>query len=98
LQFSPFFINIIYPTAPIAKKSFVFKKEWTAKVNNGSALDFPHSMAMFSKWVVEEGHPIYDSREDCGCIIETASNMLLVGCSDGFIPESVTGIGNSAFY
>lgn len=98
LQFSPHFINIIYPTAPIVKKPFVFKKEWTAKVNNYSALDFPHNMAKFSKWVVEEGHPIYDSREDCGCIIETASNMLCVGCSDGFIPESVTGIGSSAFY
>ena len=47
---------------------------------------------------VEEGNPVYDSRNDCNAIIETASNTLLVGCKSTIIPEDVKKIGYSAFY
>ena len=47
--------------------------------------------------VVAEGNEVYDSRGDCNAIIETASNVLIAGCSTTIIPESVTSIGNSAF-
>lgn len=39
----------------------------------------------------------YDSREDCNAIVETASNVLIVGCENTVIPESVTEIGDGAF-
>ena len=39
----------------------------------------------------------YDSRDNCNAIIETASNTLIVGCSNTIIPSSVTSIGESAF-
>lgn len=48
--------------------------------------------------VVSEDNPVYDSREGCNAIIETSSNTLLVGCSTSFIPNTVTCIGNEAFY
>ena len=32
------------------------------------------------------------------CVIETSSNTLIVGCKTSVIPNSVTTIGNSAFY
>ena len=43
-------------------------------------------------------NPIYDSRENCNAIIETASNTLIKGCNSTVIPNSVTSIGSSAFY
>ena len=48
--------------------------------------------------VVEEGNTMYDSRENCNAIIETASNTLIKGCNNTIIPNSVTSIGNDAFY
>ena len=47
---------------------------------------------------VEEGNKIYDSRDNCNAIIETETNTLRVGCKNTTIPNSVTSIGNSAFY
>ena len=47
--------------------------------------------------VVESGNTVYDSRNDCNAIIETASNTLIQGCKNTVIPEGVTRIGNSAF-
>ncbi len=48
--------------------------------------------------VVENGNSEYDSRNDCNAIIETASNTLIQGCNNTVIPNSVTSIGNDAFY
>ena len=47
---------------------------------------------------VASGSPTYDSRDNCNAIIETSSNTLIVGCKNTIIPNSVTSIGNSAFY
>ncbi len=47
--------------------------------------------------VVNSGNTVYDSREGCNAIIETASNTLIVGCKNTNIPNSVTSIGNYAF-
>ena len=49
--------------------------------------------------IVEKGNKRYDSREKCNAIIETASNTLIVGCKNTItIPNSVTSIGEGAFY
>ena len=48
--------------------------------------------------VVATNNPVYDSREDCNAIVETATNTLIAGCKDTFIPNSVTSIGDYAFY
>ena len=48
--------------------------------------------------VVDAGNSIYDSRNDCNAIIETASNTLIAGCKNTIIPNSVTSIGYDAFY
>ena len=47
--------------------------------------------------VVESSNTMYDSRENCNAIIETASNTLIAGCQSTTIPNSVTSIGKSAF-
>ena len=47
---------------------------------------------------VEEGNPIYDSRNNCNAIIETSGNKLIFGCENTVIPDSVTEIQANAFY
>ena len=47
---------------------------------------------------VSADNPIYDSRENCNAIIERASNTLIQGCKNTFIPNSVTTIGEAAFF
>ena len=46
---------------------------------------------------VESGNSVYDSRENCNAIIETATNTLISGCKNTIIPNSVTSIGDEAF-
>jgi len=47
---------------------------------------------------VENGNSKYDSRDNCNAIIESSSNILIVGCKNTVIPNSVTSIGYNAFY
>ncbi len=48
--------------------------------------------------IVEDGNPNYDSRDYCNAIIETETNNLINGCMNTIIPNTVTAIGNLAFY
>ena len=50
------------------------------------------------KITVESGNSRYDSRDNCNSIIETETNTLIAGCKNSIIPNSITSIGNSAFY
>ena len=47
--------------------------------------------------VVESGNTVYDSRENCNAIIETATNTMLSGCRNTTIPSSVTSLGVCCF-
>ena len=47
---------------------------------------------------VASGNTVYDSRNNCNAIIETATNKLIQGCKVTIIPNTVTTIGESAFY
>ena len=40
--------------------------------------------------VVDSGNLVYDSRNNCNAIIETASNKLIVGSQNAVIPDDVT--------
>lgn len=47
---------------------------------------------------VADGNPVYDSRNACNAIIETATNRLLLGTGSTVIPDGITEIGAQAFY
>ena len=47
---------------------------------------------------VASDNPKYDSRNNCNAIIETSSNELVLGCKNTTIPNSVTSIGEGAFF
>ena len=55
------------------------------------------SCEKLSHIIVSKNNLIYDSREDCNAIIHSASNTLMYGCKNSFIPEGVTTIAESAF-
>ena len=46
---------------------------------------------------VEKGNTLFDSRDNCNAIIETASNTLRIGCANTVIPETVEALGDMAF-
>ena len=46
---------------------------------------------------VDSDNSIFDSRNNCNAIIETASNTLITGCKTTVIPNTVTSIGENAF-
>ncbi len=65
------------------------------KFVNGTAFAFCSS---FANILLEDGNTVYDNRENCNALIETATNTLAVGCKNSRIPNSVTCIGEGAFY
>lgn len=74
-------------------KSIVIPKSVTDIAH--SAFDFCSNLQSI---VVENGNMIYDSRDNCNAVIETATNTLRVGCLTTQIPNSVQIIGERSFY
>ena len=46
---------------------------------------------------VADGNPVYDSRQSCNAIIETATNRLILGTALTVIPNNIVEIGAHAF-
>ena len=46
---------------------------------------------------VDKDNKVYDSRENCNAIIETATNKIIRGCKNTVIPHSVKKIGRRSF-
>ena len=46
---------------------------------------------------VDENNPVFDSRDNCNAVIETATNTLIVGCNTSVIPNGIEAIGVKAF-
>ena len=53
-----------------------------------------HNLASIT---VDENNPVYDSRDNCNAIIKSSENVLVSGCQNTIIPNSVTAISNNAF-
>ena len=47
--------------------------------------------------VVDSNNPVYDSRNNCNAVVETATNKIVAGCNTTYIFDGVTAIGESAF-
>ena len=47
--------------------------------------------------VVAPENSIYDSRQDCNAIIESATNTLVTGCMNSVVPDGIVTIGKGAF-
>lgn len=67
-----------------------------ATVRSIGYIQNPHNLELESI-TVEKGNPVYDSRQDCNAIIETATDKLIFGCRNTVIPGSVKSIQDYAF-
>ena len=47
--------------------------------------------------IVDHNNKVFDSRDNCNAIIESATNTLITACQKTIIPNNVTSIGNEAF-
>ena len=58
----------------------------------------------FSYWyalksiTVDSNNPVFDSRDGCNAVIETATNTLVVSCQNTKIPNTVTSLRDYAFF
>ena len=59
---------------------------------------FLTSNSIIETIIVDENNPIYDSRNNCNAIIETATNTLIQGCKNTIISDGIEAIGVCAFY
>ena len=90
-----------YSVTSIGEKAFYECDDLTSVTIPNSVTSIGESAFARCKGLTEikvsEGNPVYDSREGCNAIIETASNTLLYGCKNTIIPNSVTSLGDYAF-
>ncbi len=47
--------------------------------------------------VVDQNNEVYDSRNNCNAIIETATNTLIQGCKSTVVPSNIVEFGSNAF-
>ena len=47
---------------------------------------------------VDPNNEVYDSREDCNAIISSRNNVLISGCQNTIVPDTVNSINAYAFY
>ena len=94
--------GVDYPVTAIDNLAFKGCKQLTSIRIPSSIKEIPsgsfYNCEKLATIVVESGNPVYDSRNDCNAVIETASNTLIAGCKNSIIPSSVTGIGECAFW
>ena len=75
-------------------KSIVIGKNVTSGLDNMGNAFMTNNLTSIT---VDPENTVYDSRDNCNGIIETATNTLTVGCQNTVIPNSVRTIGSYAF-
>ena len=95
--------TITFPSSLTSIGSFVFygSNALTAITIPKSVTSIGEEMLEYTEGlgsiIVESGNTVYDSRNGCNAIIQTATNTLIAGCKNSTIPNSVTSIGKKAF-
>lgn len=94
-------INIPNSVTSIGERSFAFCSSLKSITIPSSITNIGFGAFMvcggLTSISVEAGNTVYDSRENCNAIIETATNTLIQGCINSVIPNSVTTIESYAF-
>lgn len=95
-------ITIPNSVTSIGERAFEYCQALTTVKISASVTSIGEAAFMFCNdlitIIVDDNNPKYDSRNNCNAIIETKTNTLIYGCLNTVIPDSVTQIGNNAFY
>jgi hypothetical protein len=67
------------------------------KDENNTYWSFIYGCTSLTSIVVDKDNHVFDSRDNCNAIIETACNTLVAGCITTTIPEGIITIGSWAF-
>ena len=94
--------GVEYPVTAIGELAFKGCKELTSITIPSSVTTVPagafYGCDKLASIVVAAGNPVYDSRDNCNAVVETATNTIIAGCSKTAIPTSVASLGECAFY
>ncbi len=97
-------VSIVIPNSVNTIEDYAF-----SNCNKLESITIPNSVNNLGEYVfsscyvlsyitVDETNEVYDSRDNCNAIIETATNKLMFGCKNTIIPNTVNSINNNAFY
>lgn len=96
------YINIPANTNKIGAKAFEKCKSLKSIIIPSKVTEMGTNVfvgcASLTSIAVEDGNTVYDSRGNCNAIINTETNVLLYGCKNTIIPNTITGINSNAFY
>lgn len=96
--------SIAIPDSVVSIAENVFNYCWELKtIHIGSGLTevdniFLKDCTNLELISVSPNNPIFDSRENCNCLIRTATNSIIKGTLNSFIPNTVVEISSYAFY
>ena len=60
--------------------------------STGTALQWSSGLGDVGSIVIDAENPLYDSRDNCNAVIETASNTMILGSNSTTIPDGVTTV------
>lgn len=92
----------IYTVTCIGDEAFRDKKELKSITIPKTVVEIGDNIFLNSSnitsIVVDKDNAVFDSRNNCNAIIESETDELLFGCQTTKIPDTVTRIGDNAFY
>ena len=94
--------GVTYPVTAIERRAF-------SNCSNPLTVTIPKSVTAIANFsfsassgitsiTIDKDNPRYDSRDNCNAVIRTADNVLIAGCKNTIIPNTVAAIGNGAFW
>lgn len=91
-----------YPVTALGDNAFAYNRKLTsvtipAGITQIGSNAFGYCSAL-DTLAVSPDNTVYDSRDGCNAVIETATNTLIAGCQNTVIPSTVTAIGSYAFF
>ncbi|MBQ5749733.1 MAG: leucine-rich repeat domain-containing protein, partial [Bacteroidaceae bacterium] len=102
--YCPAFTEVNFPSSVTSIEDFAFyncdglKEVYIPASITYIGMDVFTTCSALESIYVAADNPVYDSRENCNALVETATNTLLTGCKNTVMPASITTIGTGAFF